>query len=380
MTTVNSNKLPNGVEKENLGAVTLSQDQKINIDLRSPTVSNVVARLENHEIDLCPEFQRKKGLWGKPEQSRLIESILLQIPLPAFYFVEAPAEINGIPTLIWQVVDGLQRLCTFENFFVRKNDDPRKLRLQGLNYLEDCNGKTYEELSRIQRRTIDETQLTVHLIKYGTSTPVKYNIFERVNTGGKPLNQQEIRHAINQGPATRLLEELAESKQYHFREATSEKVSSVRMLDRELVNRFLAFYLLDIEDYTDMESFLDKVLVGINKGVISEGDVLRAKNAFGSAMQAAMQMFGEFAFRKVINGKPGPINKTLFEVFSVCIAKLSNSIREKLSYSMDVSVAYREFVMQGSKFEELIHTSTGHASRVRARHVECEQFLNELGR
>lgn len=366
-----------GVEDENRGVMDVGGDPKVCIDLRLPTISNVVSRLKNGEIELSPEFQRMKGLWSDEKKSRLIESVLLQIPLPAFYFVEAMGVVDGVRTVVWQVVDGLQRLCAFEDFLVRDVSDGEKLKLCGLSYLRNCEGMTYEELPRIYRRIIDETQLTVHLVKDGTSKPIKYNIFERVNTGGVPLNQQEMRNALNCGTATKLLRRMADLDA--FKRATGRKVSSKRMQDCELANRFLAFYLQDVSTYQEMESYLDDALEFVNrqdgKGLFEEAAVMRA---FSASMETAYRLFGDFAFRKVIKGRPGPVNKPLFEVFSVQLAKCTDKTRQRLLSLPDVKDRYCDFVRKDGPFDELIRTSTGHVSRVKARHEECTRFIDSL--
>ena len=135
--------------------------------------------------------------------------------------------------------------------------------LENLEFLKNLNNRAYDELPRPYQRIISETQLIAYQIKPGTPENVKFNIFKRVNTGGLPLTQQEIRHALNQGIPSNFLKELAESIQ--FQTATRKKIDSRRMLDREFVNRFLAFYLLDFSEYQDLDTFLNKALKSLNE-------------------------------------------------------------------------------------------------------------------
>jgi hypothetical protein len=96
---------------------------------------SLINRLKYHEI-VNPEFQRNANLWTNKQMSRLIESILLKLPLPVFYFdVSNPEK--------WIIVDGLQRLSTIKRFFVDK-----KLVLNHLEFLTDLNGKGYDDLDR----------------------------------------------------------------------------------------------------------------------------------------------------------------------------------------------------------------------------------------
>ena len=227
----------------------------IDIDTKQPTISNIIDQIKNNEIDLSPAFQRASNLWDQGKQSRLIESILLRIPLPAFYFdVEIEKDSAGIPVNIWHVIDGLQRLSSISNFILPDLQGMIPLKLSGLEFLSHLNGKMFSELPGPYQRLILQTQLIVYLIKPGTPENVKFNIFKRVNTGGIPLTQQEIRHALNQGIPAEFLKELASSN--HFVTATRGKIDSSRMLDREYVNRFLAFYLLDRGTYQDLNSLV----------------------------------------------------------------------------------------------------------------------------
>ena len=160
----------------------------IRITTKQPTVDLVVDRMRHEEIDLQPDFQRGDNVWPIRTRSRLIESLLLRIPLPVFYMA---ADRNDN----WKVVDGLQRLSTLRDFVLNK-----KLRLRGLEYLTQFDGNSFDDLPRPMQRRITETQLSCHVIEPGTPPEVMYNVFKRINTEGRPLVAQEIRHALNPGP------------------------------------------------------------------------------------------------------------------------------------------------------------------------------------
>jgi hypothetical protein len=145
---------------------------KIYIQTKQDTMQNIINRLKNKEIDLNTDFQKSVDLWSDAKMSLLIESILVRIPLPAFYF-DASNDNN------WQIVDGLQRISTIKKFVI---DD--MLKLENLEFLKeekDVANKKYSELPRHYKRRIDECTVTLFLIQPGTPVEIKYSIFKRIN-------------------------------------------------------------------------------------------------------------------------------------------------------------------------------------------------------
>ncbi|CAK8716967.1 hypothetical protein KKHLCK_06115 [Candidatus Electrothrix laxa] len=175
---------------------------EINIIQKPESLRNIIDRLRFDEIDMNTDFQREGNLWDTGKMSRLIESILIRVPLPAFYF-------DATDKNKWLVVDGLQRLSSIRKFIVE--DKPaKKLRLRGLEYLKELDGKTSDDLPRTYQRRINECSVTLFLIQPGTPDAVKYSIFRRINTGGLTLNFQEIRNALASPRLRSYLKELAE--------------------------------------------------------------------------------------------------------------------------------------------------------------------------
>ncbi len=290
----------------------------VNITQVPTNVSNIMERLENEEYDLMPAFQRHGGLWSGEKQSQLIESLMLKIPLPAFYF-DASREDK------WVVIDGLQRLTAFKNYLVgdeREDGVREKYKFQGLQYLRDFNGKTFDDLPRQYIRRIKESSIVAYTVTKGTPEEVVFNIFQRINTGGVQLNDQEIRQALYSGRGTDLIKELAELE--IFKEATQYAVKPDRMLDREYALRFLSFTELDYEkEYKgNIDSFLIKGLKKANTFNDKECD--RATRKFKRIMNACKSIFGKYAFRKYNqNFRRGPINKAIFEIWAICFSELN---------------------------------------------------------
>jgi len=344
-----------------------------NIDVitRPMTVDLLLSRTENGMINLQPDFQRRWGVWDQRRQSRLIESLLLRIPLPVLYAAEDEDER-------WEIVDGIQRLSTIARFIKPQIIGERPLILSGLEYLKDYEAKGFEELSPRLKLRLREAELIIHLIRKGTPPEVKFNIFARINTGGIALSAQELRHAITPGKARDILETWASLPS--FMKATDGSVQPIRMDDRELVLRFLAFYLLGLESYKqpDMDGFLIAAMKAIN--VTNSEKLDEARSKFESALQTASDIFGRDAFRKRFDPDAGrlPINKAIFEALSVNLARLSEEDLVALERSgRTVRMAFIELCHDRS-FENAISQGTGDVRKVNRRFSAIRQMLSEV--
>ncbi len=253
-----------GIEREavdgeaDTGAARLDPE-RIEIQTRGMNVEQLLSRIRAKTIDLLPEVRREKDGWSDVRQSRLVESLLLKIPLLPVYAVE-DADEN------WTVVNGMRRLTAVARFVDPDAVGQKPLALRGLEYLGDeFDGGAFDSLPPRMQRRLNETELVIHVIRHGTPEPVKFNIARRINTGGTALSNQEIRHALNAGPARDFLRELAESSE--FGKATAKSVRGEGMADRELVLRFAAFRLTPYGDYedADVESFLGAAMRRLNE-------------------------------------------------------------------------------------------------------------------
>ena len=338
---------------------------EINIISKPDTLRNLIERLKFDEIDMNPDFQRHAELWDNPKMSRLIESILIRFPLPAFYF-DASDEDR------WLIVDGLQRLSAIRKFVVDK-----KLKLSGLEYLEDFKGKGYEELPRTYKRRIDECPVTLFLIQPGTPDPVKYSVFRRINTGGLVLNNQEIRNAMTKPGIRKYLEDLAGDE--FLKKAIGDQ--SKRMVDQELVLRFLAFRFMDYEkSKKNIATFLDEMVSRLEK--LSPDELARYKQSFQKAVKRCWLIFQESAFEKSITGenaKRRRKNSTLFEVWTTAMAVLSEDDTNKLIQNRDIlNQKHLDLMANDNDYFRSITYSTQKKDHFRTRKDKVNQLIKEV--
>ncbi|MEH0633276.1 DUF262 domain-containing protein [Streptomyces bottropensis] len=361
-----------GIEAEDLSPSHRAtfDPELIDVYPRATTIDLMLQRLKRGLIDLQPDFQRRSGIWNETAQSRLIESLLLRIALPTIYVAEEADDS-------WTVVDGVQRLTTIVRFVKPEAAGLEPLVLRNLEYL-DYNGRTFEDLPGRMQTRILETELSLLLIRKGTPEEARFNIFTRINTGGLPLSQQELRHALIPGQARDLLARLAESD--FFLSATAGSVSPSRMAERELCLRFLAFWMTPPGRYVaqDFDGFLRAAMHDINALAPQELAVL--EDRFRFAMGSSTLVFREQAFRKQFKGSTRryPINKALFEVQAVTLAWCEPG--EILVLSQRAGAVEEKFrhLMDNPAFYDAISSGTGDADKVNYRFQSMKDLFREV--
>lgn len=277
------------------------------------SVHEVCRRIGQNLYIMDPDFQRD-FIWESEKQSRLIESLLMRIPLPVFYLAERK---DGKVI----VIDGLQRLTTIYNFLTNAF---------GLRHLDKANapfyGKYFKDLPLKLQTRLEDTQLIIYILDEKVPERARLDIFERVN-GGTPLSRQQMRNCMYCGPATKMLEVL--SREMIFFKATGRSLSWKTMRDREFINRFMAFHILGVDAYRgDMDLFLAEVLEKIN--TFSPTQIENLKKIFMSSMDRCFVIWGEHCFRKQFRGQErrNVINAALFDVLSTKMAVYQKSLKK----------------------------------------------------
>jgi hypothetical protein len=372
--------------------------EKISIDPKVVSMDALIRRLVQGSIRLAPAFQRKE-IWNLERKSQLIESLMLNIPIPMFY-------VAGDERGNWDVVDGLQRLTAIKEFIIgndyikskKEKDRGKGFKLESLEFWGDkYNRLTFNELPDLLINRILETEFRFTIINPGTPEEVKRNIFKRINTGGMPLTHQEIRHALYQGKSTKLLEELSESSD--FKKATSDSVNDSRMAARELILRFLAFSIRSHTSYpksSDMDKFLSdtmrlinimpempkhelsKIFKDSNIPVILFHDTDILKDRFSDGMTRAYELFGKHCFRKSFGeNKKYPINKTLFEVWGNLLADIKKDSFEILMSRKEEFLENYQELLKFQDFGNLISRDSWKYSSVQSRYATLQYLVSK---
>ena len=277
-----------------------------------------------------------------------------------------------------QVVDGVQRLSTINDFVTGDRDRGGGFPLNGLEYLGDVKGRRFNDLPAVWKRRIYNTQIVAHVIEPSTPAAVMYDIFWRINTGGTPLKAQEIRHCVSKQRSRAFLKELAETAA--FETATSGKLRNHRrMVDRELALRFVAFWCRGPEGYLRNDS-LESFLLRATRSLDDEHEIdapalLEIRSAFERGLSLAHKVFGGHAFRKWPKGMDqlAPINRALFETWTVELARADKAVvQENAEMIKDLA---RQGMASDSGYMASVSSATGDVRSVQVRFEKTRSFI-----
>lgn len=300
-----------------------SRRKEIHTDAYPMSIGEIINLYSDGDLDIHPEFQRLYR-WTQGQKSRLIESILLGIPLPSFFVAQKE---DGV----WDVVDGLQRLSTIFSFLgIYKDEDGQllaPLKLSGTEYLPELEGKYWSEdidenhISKELQRSFKREKIDLKIIKRESDEHTKYELFQRLNTFGSSLSDQEVRNCllimINK-PMYKWLVEIALDEHFISVFPLTEKQID-EQYHVELVLRFLAF--------KDVEVDRIKSLPDVGEFLTERMKELATDNSFNLETERSNLLktfamldvsLGENAFKKYKDGRYlGAFSLSIFEVIGL---------------------------------------------------------------
>lgn len=307
----------------------------VKTDAYQMSIGEIVGMYESREIIIDPEFQRYFR-WDNSQKSKLIESILLGIPLPSIFVFEKE---DGS----WELIDGLQRISTILEFMGKLNSPNHTLAppsiLDATKYLPSLHNAVWERSNRIPDIPVDEQQelnksqqlsirrsrMSVEILKRPSDNQTKYDLFQRLNAGGTQANPQELRNCIMlmvNGEYYRAVKAAAEQPQFQNVIAlTEEQIERQRHM--ELAVRFLVHAYVPYDGRLDVEEYIDNSIVelaGASNGV-------EANSLINRTFALLDTVAGRDALRRFENGHfIGKIGLVGLEAIAVGVAKNLDAI------------------------------------------------------
>lgn len=342
----------------------LSNDDLFNISSwgADPSVRELITQYSEGDIEK-PELQRKY-VWNKKVASRFIESLLLGLPVPSIFLANIESTGKRL------IIDGYQRIRTLHDYInegIWRGDDS-VFRLVDSNVINKrWRNKTFEELSESDKRRLKN--YTIHAIIFEQRRPANdsamFQIFERINTSGVSLNDQEVRNCVYQGAMNTRLFELNQKKEW--RVLFGKKTQDNRMIDLELILRFFAMNKPEIYLSNEKNFVLKKILNDEMANNRSESDYLdRICDDFVNTIEFIYKNFGEGAFynlqndlQKIRNRLYPTVYDSLMIATSIALSKGFNPTGIDLKarrMAMLKDESYRESITQGTMTVEHIQT------------------------
>lgn len=308
------------------------------------TIETINGQVNKGNIDLDPGFQRRSA-WDNVRQSRLIESLIVSLPIPNIVLAE-----NKTSRGRFLVIDGKQRLLTLNSFMADK------LVLKGLDIRKDLNGRTYSTLDVEDREFLENSTLRSTVIKNWSDENFLFIMFFRLNSGSLPLSPQELRKALIGGKVLNAIEEyISQSVSFH---RIFGEVPDKRMRDSELVLRFIAFDM-SFEAYNgNLKDFLD------NATKLFEGDwdnqqavLNNALTRLDLALDTSFEIFGSNSFKKWLGDNyERRINRAIFDCITRYFADKDVS-KAALNDPTAVTQAFQDICLD-TRFKESIEKTT----------------------
>ncbi|GAB4058203.1 DUF262 domain-containing protein [Uliginosibacterium sediminicola] len=286
------------------------------------SVGEITSLHEAAELVIQPDFQRLFR-WSPEQRSRLIESMLLELPIPSIFVIERESGV-------FELIDGLQRVSSLIQFLNHRALNLDKLTLQGCDLIPELNGQSFDDLPMTLKLRLKRTGIRTVVIKRQSSQFLRYEMFKRLNTGGAKLSEQDIRNVNARmlgDSGVAFYEFLKRCAAHGPYTTTVELLPSTAMDTRtneELVLRFFATknyrtnFKGNVSDWLD--DFMDSVLLSKN-----EFDLAAEFEVFDRLFSQLSRLFGPYAFVKYRNGSPmGGVAPAYYEaVTGGCLEQLN---------------------------------------------------------
>lgn len=328
-----------------------------------PPVKTLIQEIKDGELIVRPTFQRA-FVWDIVRQSRFVESILLNIPIPNLFFAEDEDKTKV-------VVDGQQRLTALKHF------QENRFALKGLEALAALNGKLFEDLTERQQRIFNNRTLRCLVISARSDSEIRFQVFERLNQGGMPLNSQEVRHCVYRGELNDLLHRLVNDESWLA--ALGKDEPNSRMTDCELVLRYLSFRSRGAEYSPPLKAFLNNYMR--ENRHLDGGQSAELDAVFRSTVRKVLEVFEGQAFRRATVADGGvewdrSLNRAVFDCQMLIFEHVDGAWLT--ANSAQVKQGFMALFADG-EFADAVSRATADVARLRTRLEKVVYMLAGLG-
>ena len=335
----------------------LTDTEKVLFESSDRSLAELERLYKEGNLILDADWQRGY-VWNRKSASRLIESFLINLPVPVIYLAENDNHE-------YEVIDGLQRLTSVFNFL------DNNLKLAGLQTMENLNGCQFKDLQKPLQNRLRNSTLRTIAFPQTSDKNLKYLMFERLNTGGTALNEMEIRNCIYRGKLNDLIKELAQFKE--FKESVNQRNIDKRMKDRTLVLRFLAFYQLTYSKARKgLKAFFNEFCETYRNP--SEEKLNEFSDEFKYAMKAAFTVFGGRGFRLQLTSRS--VNASIFQVICVSFTDYNQGALTRAADA--IRKAYLDLIERDQHWVSCVSTSTNTYSRISYTFETWNEILKQV--
>ncbi|WIW50239.1 DUF262 domain-containing protein (plasmid) [Bradyrhizobium sp. 62B] len=324
-------------------------------------VGSLEEQISDGQLVLQDEFQRRQ-VWDDKKCSRLIESLLLNVPIPVCYFAELK---DGT----FSVIDGQQRLTSISRYLT--NLYP----LSGLRVRPELNKRRFSELDKSDQRLIKTRTIRCIVIQQESHPDIRFDVFERLNQGAVKLTAQELRNSNYRGDLNKLIKELCRSEQ--FQKIRRVQDVDARMGDAEMVLRFFAFHFAGKSYRGFFAPFLDKYLE--ENMTMSPPNIEEHRKLFSETIDKVDAVFDRNAFRQISeDGRfANQINRAIYDVIMLTFAHIEKAVLQQ--NAAKIVDALKKLCTSDKEFQDAIGRATRDRARINSRVRLWVKELNGLG-
>lgn len=338
--------------------------RKINTQAYDKSVSDIVRMIDDGDINLNPEYQRNY-IWDNKKSSLLIESIILNVPIPVIY-VSQEADDS------WTVIDGLQRLNSLHRFF------QRDYKLSGLEILTELNKSDIKSLNPKAVRVLRNGLLRIIVISHDSHPEIKYDVFMRLNTGAVKLNDQELRNCLYRGSMNDKLKEIVSKP--NILKLFNLETPHNRMSDCELILRFLALLDNYDEDKSHINNYKGRMKTFINEYLLKNKNLdtsilTQLDEMIEDTASTIIEIYSVNAFNRFNSDGQyeSTLNRSLMDILFISTAVLPS---EKLiEYKDQIFARYKDLVTNDSDFRNSITIGT---SDTKVLNYRLNRWISEI--